>query len=63
MALGALIAAFFFGPLGVLLALASIGRARKNQVSVTVSVIALLVAIVMTAVTLGAVGAFFSSFG
>lgn len=52
-AIVAIIAAFFYGPLGLLLAITSIGRARKNRVSVALSVVALLVAVAMTTFQFG----------
>ena len=48
LAIVAIIASFFFGPVGLFLAFSSLGRARKNGVSPALSVIALLVGIVAT---------------
>jgi threonine/homoserine/homoserine lactone efflux protein len=53
LAIVAIIAAFFFGPVALLMAITSIGRARKNGVSAALSVVALLVAVAMTTFQLG----------
>lgn len=56
LAIVAIIASFFFGPVGLLLAITSIGRARRSGASIALSLIALLVGVAMTTSQLGLTG-------
>ena len=56
LAIVAIIASFFFGPVGLFLAITSIGRARKSGASIALSVIALLVGVAMTTSQFGLAG-------
>lgn len=53
LAIVAIIASFFFGPVGLFLAFSSLGRARKNGASPALSLIALMVGLVATAMLMG----------